>query len=67
MARVKIEEILDSLSLEISKALEEAVHDELPGTAIDRVQLFRAFIGAVRRKCSTWESVPDQYVEVDGR
>lgn len=45
MARVKIEEILDSLSLEISKALEEAV----------------------RRKCSTWESVPDQYVEVDGR
>jgi hypothetical protein len=65
MARIKIEEILDSLSSEITKALEDAVRQVLPEADVDRRNLFRAFKRGVARKCSTWERVPDQYVEMD--
>ncbi len=63
MARVKIEEIVDHLSSEMRRALEEAVRAQLPGAKFDSYQLFRDFKRAVYRKCNTWESVPDHYVE----
>jgi hypothetical protein len=53
MARVKIEEIVDSLSSEITKALEDAVRQVLPEADVNRGDLFRAFKRAVARKCST--------------
>jgi len=65
MARVKIEEIVDSLRSEMTKALEDAVRHVLPDAQVSRTQLFRAFKRAVGRKCSTWERIPNQYVEVD--
>jgi hypothetical protein len=43
MARVKIEEILDTLSSEITKALGDAVNEVLPDAEVNRNQLFRAF------------------------
>jgi hypothetical protein len=65
MARVRIEEIVDHLSYDMKRALEDAVHRTLPDARFDRNHLFREFRRAVGRKCSTWEQVPDRYVEVD--
>ena len=65
MARVKIEEIVDHLGTEMRKALSIAVNNVIPDAEFDERQLFRAFRRAVGRKCNTWESVPDQYVDKD--
>ena len=65
MAKVKIEEIIDDLSSEIKKALDEAVRRTIPGAVFDRNSLFREFKRAVGRKCRVWERVPDRHVETD--
>lgn len=65
MARIKPDEVVDHLSSEMKRALEAAVLEVLPDAEFDRNELFRAFKRAVRRKCSTWERVPDQYVDCD--
>ncbi len=63
MARIKIEEIIDRLDSEIRSALDAAVREVIPDVNFDKYQLFRAFKRAVGRKCNTWETIPDQYVE----
>ena len=63
MAKVRIEEIVDHLSSEMRRALADAVREVLPNATVDDHALYRAFVRAVRRKCNTWENVPDQYVE----
>ena len=65
MARVKMEDIVDDLSTEMRSALEAAVREVLPEAEFDRYALFRAFKRAVRRKCSTWERVRDNHVEME--
>jgi len=64
VAEVEIEEIVDHLSNEMARALEQAVKEVLPDVEFDRRTLFRAFKRAVRRKCNTWEEVPDQHVRI---
>jgi hypothetical protein len=66
MARVKIQDIIDSLDTDIRNALEASVQEVMPDSQVDKYELFRAFKRAVRRKCSTWERVPDHSVEIDG-
>jgi len=66
MARVKIEEIVDYLDSDFRKALAAAVKEVAPEATFDERTLFRAFLRAVGRKCSTWERVPDHYVDADG-
>ena len=63
MARVKIERVVEHLDQDLKKALAEAVEKTIPNARFDKNALFKAFVKAVDRKCSTWESVPDQYVE----
>ena len=63
MARIKIEEVIDHLSTEMRRALEDSVKEVSPGVNIDAYALFRAFKRTVGRKCNTWENVPDNYVE----
>lgn len=63
MASVKMEEIIDHLSSEVRRALEDAVQQVAPNSRIDSHELFRAFSRAIGRKCNTWEQVPDQYVQ----
>lgn len=63
MAKVKIEEIVEHLDHDFKRALEDVVRRTYPEVAVDRNSLFREFVRAIHRKCSTWESVPDQYVE----
>ncbi|MDR2018745.1 MAG: hypothetical protein LBQ00_07765 [Syntrophobacterales bacterium] len=59
MKYIDPEEIIDRLSTEMREALKDAVNEVLPEADFDEHELFRAFKGAVRRKCSRWESVPD--------
>ncbi len=44
------------------RAFEDAVH-RVTGAQVDGHALYREFVRAVGRKCSTWETVPDQYVQ----
>jgi hypothetical protein len=62
MAQIQPEEIVDHLRSEMRRALEEAVKEVIPNAVFDSHDLFRAFKRAVRRKCSTWEQVPDNFV-----
>ncbi len=65
MARVKIEDLIDSLDHDVRRALEEAVKQVIPDAQFDTRTLFKAFVRAVGRKCNTWERVSDSYVELD--
>lgn len=65
MAHLMVEEIVDHLSSEFRKALAQTVRSTLPDASFDDRQLFREFKRNVRRKCSTWETVPDEYVQLD--
>ena len=60
-----MEEVVEHLRSEIRKALRDAVEEVSPNSNIDEYELYRAFRRAVRRKCSTWENVPDNYVDID--
>ena len=65
MARVKIEDIIEHLDHEFKRALEDTVNRFHPEVTVNRNALFREFVRAIRRKCSTWENVPDYFVEAD--
>ena len=65
MAHVDMERIVEHLSSEIRRALEDAVNETVDDADVDAHELFRAFRRAVRRKCSTWERVPDGCVKLD--
>lgn len=63
MAKVNIEEIIDHLSSEMRRSFRDSVNSVIPGATFDERKLFRRFKREVRRKCSTWENVPHQYVD----
>jgi len=63
MAQVKIENILGHLDSQIRSALESAVNRSIPDASFDKYELYREFVRAVGRKCSTWERVSDNDVE----
>jgi hypothetical protein len=63
MARVKIEEIIEHLGSEMKSAMRAALANTAPDADVDANALYRAFVRAVGRKCSTWEQVPDSYVD----
>lgn len=65
MARIKIQDIVEDKRTEFRRALEAAVEEAIPGAEFDTSELYRAFRRAIGRKCSTWERVPDHYVEKD--
>jgi hypothetical protein len=65
MARVKIEKILDSLSSEITWALEDAIRKVLPEVQVNRDELFKAFKHAVERRVDRYVEVGDCVEESD--
>jgi len=65
MARVRMVQIVEHLRSEMRRALTEAVQRVLPDAEFDERQLFLEFRRAVGRKCSTWERVPDGYVDCE--
>lgn len=65
MARVKMDELVDHLSSEMKKALDDTLQKHFAGQSYDRNAFFRDFTRNVYRRCNVWENVPDQYVEAD--
>lgn len=63
MARVNIEEIIEHLSSEMKRSLRDSVKSVIPEAAFDEKELFKQFKKEVRKKCHTWERVPDRYVD----
>jgi len=63
LARVKIEEIVDHLSSEMRKSLRDSVNSVIPDADFDERELFREFKRQIRRKCNTWEAVPERYID----
>lgn len=63
MARVKIEEIIEHLDSDMKRALEAAVKECFPDAQVERQRLFKAFVKQVRKKCGTWENVPDRCID----
>ena len=64
MARVKIERILDRLSSDLTRALEDALARS-GVSGVDARELYREFVRAADRRCSTWERVPDSAVDAE--
>lgn len=64
MTRVNIEETVDHLSTELRAALRETLKKHFPNQSFDEREVFRTFKKMVGRKCSTWEFVPDAFVNV---
>ena len=62
MAKVKIEEIVDHLSVDMRHALSAAVREVIADAEFNERALFHAFRRAVGRRCATWALVPDRYV-----
>ncbi|HTJ51872.1 MAG TPA: hypothetical protein VL443_20570 [Cyclobacteriaceae bacterium] len=63
MAQVKIEDVIDHLDSDIRKALEQTIKEVFPNQPFNSHQAFRIFVRMVRRKCNTWETVPDGLVK----
>ena len=63
MADIKIADVIERLDYDMKRALEDAVNEVVDDDGdFDRSALFRAFVRAVNRKCSTWVRVPDNLV-----
>jgi len=65
MARIKIDEVFEKLESSFRNALISAVQEVIPEANFDIDELFQAFKRAIRRKCNIWETVSDNYVEID--
>jgi len=63
MARIQVEDVLDSLDSDLRVALGRAVLRLMPDARFDERALYKAFCQEAYRKCSVWETVPDHYVE----
>ena len=65
MARIKVEEVLDSLDSDLRVALGYAVRKFMPDAKFNDSELYKEFVRQAYRKCSVWEQIPDKYVECD--
>jgi hypothetical protein len=63
MAQVKIEDVVDHLDSEFTRALDDTFRQFAPGVTVNSGAAFRYFLQRVYSHCSVWEQVPDHYVE----
>lgn len=63
MAEIEIEEVIDHLSHDMRRALTVAFAETLPDVEVDIRQFFRSFKRGIRRKCLTWEEIPNRLVK----
>ena len=61
--KIKIEEVVDYLSNEMRKAMEDAVYSSVPDAVFDGHILFQEFKSAIASECDTWVEIPDTFVE----
>lgn len=62
MAQVDVEGVVDHLRSEFRRALRDTLNDLHVSEAIDEQELFRTFRRQIRKKCSSWESIPDSCI-----
>ena len=60
MAKIDMEGAVDHLRSEMRRALADSVRDTIPDVEFDEYELYRSFRRAVRRKCNSWEKIPDK-------
>lgn len=65
MAKVKVEEVVDHLSHEFRRALKATLEQHFPNQKFNEYDVYRTFKREIYKKCSVWESIPDQYVDKD--
>jgi hypothetical protein len=65
MARIKMLEIVEALSVPLRGALDEALTKVVPAAEVDRAQLFREFRRALLARTKPWERVPNSAVDED--
>jgi hypothetical protein len=65
MARIKMLEIVEALAMPLRGALDKAIDKSLPGTELDKGQLFREFRRALLARTKPWERVPNSAVDDD--
>ena len=63
MARIKVQAVLESLDYDLRTALARAVQNQVPDAQFDPRSLYREFCREAGRKCSTWQRVPEQYID----
>lgn len=63
MAKIKIEDVVDHLRREFTRALEATVKKHFPDAEFDSKELFKDFLKEVYRKCSIWEEIPDKLID----
>lgn len=63
MARIKVDEVLQSLEHDLRVALARAVQATISAANFDEHELYRRFCSEAYRQCRIWETVPDRYVE----
>ena len=63
MAKVKIEDVVYHLDSEFKKALDDTMAAFAPNIAYSRDELFKFFLSRVYKHCSTWENIPDKYID----
>ena len=65
MAKIQIENVINHLDYEMESTLEDMLRKVLPEANVHRNLLFREFKRSIRRKCKTWENVPDRLLKTD--
>ncbi|TCK98021.1 hypothetical protein EDC19_0427 [Natranaerovirga hydrolytica] len=65
MARIKIEGVLESLDYDLKKALRDTIDEYSKQSSMSDSELFRLFVKKATRRCSTWERVPDRFIDTD--
>lgn len=63
MAQVQIEEVVDHLSSEFRRVLEETLKEHFPNQNFDSSAVYRTFKRQIYRRCSVWENIPDKFVK----
>ena len=63
MARIKLEDIISHLGVEIKAAFTNTIRKEFPDLEFDKNKLFKDFVNNIGKEAKKWEFVPDDAVE----
>jgi hypothetical protein len=63
MARINMEEIVESLDRNFAKVLKAVVDDVAPGNTVDEKTIMRSFRSRLERGFQHWEYVQDRSVD----
>lgn len=62
MAQIKLEAVMSRIDSEMKSALRIALNQQFPDKDVDVNSIYRTFKRKVASKCSSWVTIPDDYV-----